>query len=70
MRVEISGSGQLSAKDLSTRTTRLDVSGSAEATIRASQEVDATVSGASEVTVLGKPTVVQKLISGVSVIHD
>ena len=70
LHVDVSGTGQLMAKDLTTSTTTLDVAGSGEATIRATKEVDANVSGVGDVTILGKPATIHKHVSGVAEIHD
>jgi hypothetical protein len=70
LHVNVSGTGQLTAKELTTSTTTLDVAGSGEATIRATKEVDANVSGVGDVTILGKPGTIHKHVSGVATIHD
>ena len=70
LHVDVSGTGQLMEKELTTSTTTLDVAGSGEATIRATKEVDANVSGVGDVTILGKPATIHKHVSGVAEIHD
>ncbi len=69
LHVNVSGTGQLDAKDLTTRLTALDVAGAGEATIRATKQVDANVSGAGDITILGNPATVNKHVSGVASIH-
>ena len=69
LHVSVTGTGQLNAKDLTTRMTALDVAGAGEATIRATKQVDATVSGAGDITILGNPATVNKHVSGVASIH-
>jgi hypothetical protein len=70
MHVDISGTGQLMAKALTTSATTLTVAGSGEATIRATKQVDASVSGVGDVTILGNPATIHKHVSGVATIHD
>ncbi|MEO8841211.1 MAG: head GIN domain-containing protein [Kofleriaceae bacterium] len=69
LNVEVSGTGQVMAKELTASTAKLEVAGSGEVTIRATKEVDANVSGVGDVTILGKPTV-HEHVSGVAQIHD
>jgi hypothetical protein len=69
LHVALSGTGDVAAKNLATKSTTVAVSGTGDATVRASQEVDATVSGVGHVTVLGKPASVKRHVSGLGGIH-
>jgi hypothetical protein len=69
LHVSLSGTGDIGAKNLATKSTTVAVSGTGDATVRASQEVDATVSGVGHVTVLGKPASVKRHVSGLGGIH-
>ena len=53
------------AKDLATATTTIAISGSGDATVRATKQVDADVSGVGNVKILGNTTI-HKHISGVA----
>jgi hypothetical protein len=66
LHVTVSGSGELMAKDLTTSTTTLAVSGSGDATVRATKQVDADVSGVGNIKILGNPGTIHKRISGVA----
>ncbi|WP_242928701.1 head GIN domain-containing protein [Pontibacter vulgaris] len=55
--VSISGSGNLRAFGLDTRTTTVDISGSGEAEVTATETLDATISGSGKVYYQGSPTV-------------
>ena len=65
LHVTVSGSGEVMAKDLTTSTTTLAISGSGDATVRATKQVDADVSGVGNIKILGNPATIRKHISGV-----
>lgn len=55
--VEISGSGNVAAASLAARTARVEVSGSGEITVSASETLDASISGSGDVRYTGSPRV-------------
>ncbi len=69
LHVVLSGTGAIAARDLATHSADVTVSGTGDATVRASQEVDATVSGVGHVTVVGKPASVKRRVSGMGEIR-
>ena len=62
--VSISGSGDYHGSDLMTKSTAIRVSGSGDATIYASENVDASVSGSGDVHYSGHPKNVAKVAHG------
>ncbi len=64
LRVDASGTAELLAKQLVTRSTVIDVSGTGEATVHATKQIAASISGTGSIIVYGKPASVQKSISG------
>ena len=62
--VDISGAGELEAKELVTKIVRLELSGAGEATVWASESLDVDISGAGEVTYFGEPANIIQDISG------
>ena len=63
--VKLSGTGEIKARDLAAHDATVGVSGSGKATVRATQDVDVSVSGVGNVMVVGKPANVKKHVSGV-----
>ena len=55
----ISGSGEVEAPKLETRRARVTLNGSAQATVRAQETLNATVAGSGEIKYYGKPRVTQ-----------
>ena len=64
LQVEISGAGEVDAKDLRARKVTISSSGSAQADVYASEELRANVSGAGNVTYYGDPKNVSEDTSG------
>jgi len=63
--VRLSGTGEIQARALATHDATVGVSGSGNAIVRATQDLDVSVSGVGTVTVVGKPANVKKHVSGV-----
>ncbi|MGE0545762.1 MAG: DUF2807 domain-containing protein [Kofleriaceae bacterium] len=64
--IEVSGASSLDAQQLSATTAAVQVSGASRATVAARDAVTASASGASKVTVYGKPATVTRSASGAS----
>jgi hypothetical protein len=64
LEVEMSGAGQLEAKDLRAQKVNINISGAARADVYASEELRASVSGAGNVNYYGDPKIVSKEESG------
>lgn len=62
--VKVSGVGDVRAKELTSHSARVHLSGTGNAQVRATQEIDASVSGIGNVLVAGKPATVRKHVSG------
>jgi len=67
--VSLSGSGDYEARDLTTSTTAVRISGSGDASVNASQKLDAHVSGSGDINYSGHPKQVSKSTSGSGDIH-
>ncbi len=67
--VKLSGTGEVQAKELAAHDATVGVSGSGNATVRATQDVDVSVSGVGTVTLVGRPANVKKHVSGVGKIR-
>lgn len=65
--VELSGAGSYRARDLRSAEARLDLSGACEASVSASETLDASVSGAGEVEYYGDPKVTEDISGAGSV---
>ncbi|MEO7094331.1 MAG: DUF2807 domain-containing protein [Polyangiales bacterium] len=65
LRVEMSGAASIDAEKLTTSTTALELSGAGDAIVRATRQLDVSLSGAGNVTAYGKPATIHKSISGV-----
>ena len=65
LEIEIDGTGSVDFKDLKTKTSRIQVSGAGNATIHATESVDAEVNGVGSVTVHGNPADIKKQINGI-----
>ena len=61
---QITGSGNLKADELSVKHARVTVTGSGNATIRATDEVDATVTGSGDIRYAGNPPQVKSNVIG------
>lgn len=68
--VSLSGAGSYSARDLTSQNATVHLSGVGKATVTVSGTLDATVSGAGNVTYYGNPTNVKQNISGVGSIKQ
>ena len=66
LKASLSGAGKLDARELAAESASLDLSGAGKATLFASQDANLRLSGASFVTVLGKPVRRNVDTSGVS----
>jgi hypothetical protein len=64
LKAHITGSGDLRADELSAKHVRVTVTGSGDATIRATEELDATVTGSGDVHYSGDPPQVHKNVTG------
>jgi hypothetical protein len=64
LRGEIVGSGDLRAQDLAAKEAQVKVTGSGDATVDASEALDASVTGSGDVHYTGKPTQVRKSVTG------
>jgi hypothetical protein len=64
LRGQITGSGDLRAGELGAKNVRVTVTGSGDATVRASEELDARVTGSGDVRYSGHPSQVRKSITG------
>jgi Putative auto-transporter adhesin, head GIN domain len=69
LRVTVDGTGQLAAEDLSAKAVAVDVSGTGQASVRATQSLEARVTGTGSIDVYGKPASVKKSVTGVGSIH-
>lgn len=61
---KITGSGDVRAGDLAAKSVRVTVTGSGDATIRATEELDASVTGSGDVHYFGNPPQVRKNVIG------
>lgn len=69
LEIRSSGASKVNVKELRAARVKINLSGAGSANVYASEEVDARVSGASQVTYYGEPKVVNKNISGGSSIN-
>ena len=69
LRVSASGTSRIDARDLESRTSRIDVSGTAWATVRVSESLEAHASGASIIEYIGNPAV-SFSVSGTAVVRQ
>jgi hypothetical protein len=61
---EVTGSGNLHAGDLSAKDVRVTVTGSGDATVRATEKMEASVTGSGDVSYYGNPPQVLKNVTG------
>ncbi len=64
LRVHILGSGDVRATDLAAKDVQVSVTGSGDAAVRASEQLDARVTGSGSVRFAGNPPQVQKHVTG------
>lgn len=69
LRLELSGAADVEAKDLRAERATLRLSGAGKVRVYATRELDARVSGAAQVTFLGKPATVRRDIHGLGSIN-
>jgi hypothetical protein len=67
--IRMNGSGDFSGRDFVTAVTMVSISGSGDATVNASQKLDARVSGSGDIRYAGNPKQVSKSTSGSGDIH-
>jgi Putative auto-transporter adhesin, head GIN domain len=64
LRVTVDGTGQITAKDLASTTAAVDVSGTGQVKLRASESLEANISGTGAIEVIGKPARIKKSVTG------
>jgi hypothetical protein len=64
LRARITGSGDLRAGDLAAKDVHVSVTGSGDATVRATEQLDASVTGSGDVHYYGNPPQVRKNVTG------
>ena len=69
LHVIVDGTGQVAAKDLAARDATVEVGGTGQATLRATQSLDARITGTGSIDVLGRPARVKKAVTGLGSIH-
>lgn len=69
LRVDVGGTGEVAARQLTAKDVVVDVSGTGSARLHASRSLDARISGTGSVHVTGHPTQVKKSVSGMGSIH-
>jgi hypothetical protein len=69
LRVVVDGTGQINAKDLATKSAKVEVNGTGSAVLRVTESLEANVTGTGSIDVHGKPARVKKSVSGVGSIH-
>jgi hypothetical protein len=65
LHVKVGGAGEVAAKDLAAKDATVEVSGTGDATVRATQSLDARISGAGSIEVHGRPARIKKSVTGV-----
>jgi hypothetical protein len=69
LRVDVGGTGEIAARDLTAKTARVDVSGTGSATVHVTDSLEADVTGTGSIDVHGKPARVKKSVTGVGSIR-
>lgn len=69
LRVEVGGTGEVAARDLTARDVVVEIGGTGSARVNASHTLDARVTGTGSIHVGGHPTQVKKSVSGLGSIH-
>jgi hypothetical protein len=69
LHVVVDGTGEVAAKQLAAKDTTVEVSGTGSATLRATQSLDATITGTGSIDVHGHPARVKKAVTGLGSIH-
>lgn len=68
LRLSVNGTGEIRAKDLQAAAVAVDVNGTAEASIHATESVDARIAGTGAIRIHGRPATVRKSVTGTGVI--
>jgi hypothetical protein len=66
---DLTGAGDLRAKDLKTKTAQISTTGAADASISVSDALRVSVTGAGDVTYYGNPPTIEKHITGAGSVH-
>ena len=69
MEVAIDGTGEINADKLSAKDARVAIGGTGQASVRASQSVEVSVSGTGSVNIAGNPPRVKKSVTGTGSVH-
>lgn len=69
LRVDVGGTGEVSAKDLAAKDVVVDIGGTGAARLTATRSLEAKVTGTGSVDVHGHPAQVKKSVSGLGSIH-
>lgn len=69
LHVKISGVGDVRAKDLPARSATVELGGPGHATVRATESIDARLTGIGDIDVYGHPAQIRKSVSGLGGIH-
>jgi hypothetical protein len=69
LQVVVDGTGQLAAKDLTARSVTVEVNGTGQATVHATDSLEAKVTGTGAIDVHGHPPHVKKSVTGVGAIN-
>ena len=69
LRVNVGGTGQVAARELTAKSANVDVSGTGSATLYVTESLEADVTGTGSIDVHGKPAKVRKSVSGVGSIR-
>lgn len=64
LRISVSGSGDVDARDLKARKARVRISGSGDVTLFASESIDGRISGSGDIVYYGNPEHVNRRVSG------
>jgi hypothetical protein len=69
VRVELGGTGEVSARQLAAKDAVIDIAGTGSARLNATRSVDARITGTGSVAIHGHPSQVRKSVSGLGSIH-
>jgi putative autotransporter adhesin-like protein len=69
LRVDVGGTGEIAARDLTARDVVVDIGGTGSARLNATRSLDARVTGTGSIHVGGHPAQVKKSVSGLGSIH-
>jgi hypothetical protein len=68
LRLSVGGTGEIRAKDLIAASAVIDMGGTGDATVHATESVDARISGTGAIRIHGRPPTIRKSVSGTGVI--